>query len=213
MCTRYLITLTLLLCLALSNAFAHSDKSESKRDEYKSKERVEIKTSYGNIIVEVYPNKAPVTASNFLRLVDRGVYNNASFYRVVRKDNQPQDNVKIEVIQGGLGRDYDDEHPDRKTQLTPIIHETTALTGLKHQDGTLSMARNSPGSASSEFFICINKQPALDYKGKRNPDGKGFAAFGKVIKGMKVVKTIQALNDTRQYLDKPVKILSMKRIK
>ena len=73
MCTRYLITLTLLLCLALSNAFAHSDKSESKRDEYKSKERVEIKTSYGNIIVEVYPNKAPVTASNFLRLVDRGV--------------------------------------------------------------------------------------------------------------------------------------------
>lgn len=211
--TRYLITLTLLLCLTLPNTFALFDKSESTRDEYKSKERVEIKTSYGNIIVEVYPNKAPVTASNFLRLVDRGIYTNASFYRVVRKDNQPQDNVKIEVIQGGLGRDYDDELPDRKTQLTPIIHETTALTGLKHLDGTLSMARNSPGSASSEFFICINKQPALDYKGKRNPDGEGFAAFGKVIKGMKVVKTIQALNDTRQYLDKPVKIFSMKRIK
>ncbi len=211
--TIYLLSLSFLFLLALPNASAHSDNSDSKRGNYKSKEQVEIKTSYGNIIVEVYPNKAPVTASNFLRLVDRGVYTNASFYRVVRKDNQPQDNIKIEVIQGGLGKDYDDEHPDRKTQLTPIIHETTALTGLKHQNGTLSMARNSPGSASSEFFICINKQPALDYKGKRNPDGKGFAAFGKVIKGMKVVKTIHTLGDNRQYLDNPVKILSIKRIK
>jgi len=86
--------------------------------------------------------------------------------------------------------------------LEPIIHETTDITGIKHLDGTLSMARDKPGSASSEFFICINNQPELDFGGKRNPDGQGFAAFGKVVKGIDIVRKIQKLDNTGQMLDR-----------
>jgi peptidyl-prolyl cis-trans isomerase A (cyclophilin A) len=94
--------------------------------------------------------------------------------------------------------------------LPPIVHETTEQSGILHKDGTISMARNEPGTASSEFFICIGAQPSLDFGGKRNPDGQGFAAFGKVIKGMDVVRKIQKLPETNQYLDKRVKILKVR---
>ncbi len=161
--------------------------------------KVLIKTDLGDIEVEVYPDKAPVTALNFLSLVEKGVYTNAMFYRVVRPDNQPQSKVQIEVIQGGL---FDD---DLIENYVPIEHETTDLTGIKHTEGVISMARMEPGTASTEFFICIGDQPALDFDGDRNPDGQGFAAFGKVIRGMEVVRSIQALPDNGQYL--PEKVL------
>jgi len=74
------------------------------------------------------------------------------------------------------------------------------------------MARDTPDSATSSFFICIGNQPELDFTGKRNPDGQGFAAFGQVTKGMKVVRKIQAGENKGQYLIRPVKILSVKRI-
>lgn len=147
--------------------------------------RVRMETEMGNITVEVYPDKAPVTATNFLKYVDEKRYDGASFYRVVRMDNQPNNVVKIEVIQGGLDSTL------KERRLPAITHETTDKIGLKHLDGTISMARSNPGTASSEFFFCINDQPELDFGGKRNPDGQGFAAFGKVIKGMKVVRQIQ----------------------
>ena len=147
--------------------------------------RVRMETEMGNIIVEVYPDKAPITATNFLKYVDEKRYDGASFYRVVRMDNQPNNNVKIEVIQGGLDSTL------KERRLPAIAHETTDKIGLKHLDGTISMARSNPGTASSEFFFCINDQPELDFGGKRNPDGQGFAAFGKVVKGMKVVRQIQ----------------------
>ena len=118
-------------------------------------------------------------------------------------DNQSQSKVKIEVIQGGL---FEDELLET---IPPIIHETTELTGILHTDGVISMARMGPGTASTEFFICIGDQPSLDYAGDRNPDGQGFATFGKVIKGMEVVRTIQALPDDGQYLVEKVSILSM----
>jgi len=159
-----------------------------------------IRTDMGDLSVELYPGKAPVTVSNFLSHVENGDYTNSVFYRVVRMDNQSQGKVKIEVIQGGL---FDDEVLDT---ISPIIHETTKETGILHSDGVISMARNQPGSASTEFFICIGDQPSLDYGGDRNPDLQGFAAFGKVIDGMDVARAIQALPDEGQYLKKQVRI-------
>jgi peptidyl-prolyl cis-trans isomerase A (cyclophilin A) len=144
-----------------------------------------MKTSAGDVVIELYPESAPLSVSNFLRYVDGGYYENSQFYRVVRLDNQAQNSIKIEVIQGGLG--MADEHPG----FEPIAHEPTQLSGIRHTDGVISMARLEPGSAASEFFICINDQPELDFGGGRNPDGKGFAAFGKVIAGMDVIHAIQ----------------------
>ncbi|GHF22328.1 peptidyl-prolyl cis-trans isomerase [Kordiimonas sediminis] len=146
---------------------------------------IKMETSYGPVSIELYPEKAPITVANFLKYVDTGKYNNGSFYRVVRMDNQAQNNIKIEVIQGGMG-----DVPEHE-RFADIPHETTEVTGLKHEDGTISMARLDPGTASSEFFICVGDQPHLDFGGERNPDGYGFAAFGKVVSGMDVVRKIQ----------------------
>lgn len=156
--------------------------------------QVKIETQMGNITVEVDTVKAPVTALNFLNHVKEGTFNNGLFYRVVRMDNQPNNDVKIEVIQGGVFTEV------RFEKIPPIIHETTGQTGIKHLDGTISMARMEPGSASTEFFICVGDQPELDFGGKRNPDGQGFAAFGQVVEGMDVVRKIQQLQDKEQTL-------------
>jgi len=116
---------------------------------------VTISTEIGEIEIEIFEEEAPVTATNFLEYIKKGMFRKASFYRVVNMENQPDNDIKIEVIQGGLG--WDDSVPG----LKPIKHETTDITGIKHLNGTLSMARDKPGSASSEFFICINNQPEI----------------------------------------------------
>ena len=149
---------------------------------------VVMSTSAGAVVIELYPDAAPVTVANFLEHVDAGHYRNSFIYRVVRMDNQAQNNIRIEVIQGGLGDAEEDFAFD------PIAHETTESTGILHTDGVISMARLEPGSATSEFFICVNDQPDLDFGGQRNPDGQGFAAFGKIVKGMNVVREIQNMN-------------------
>lgn len=181
-----------------------------------SKPKVSMQTELGEIQLVLYPKKAPLTVANFLRYVDEGRWGStnlygaeaANFYRVVRLDNQPNNAVKIEVIQGGLRAE---PHPYR---LAPIaVHETTAQSGIKHLNGTISMARAAVGTAASEFFICINDQPSLDFGGNRNPDGQGFAAFGRVVRGMEVVRAIQQQSDKSQYLEKPIKITSVKRVK
>ena len=146
---------------------------------------VKMQTSAGDVVIELYPESAPLSVANFLRYVDAGYYTNSQFYRVVRLDNQAQNKIKIEVIQGGLGA------ATEVSPFEPIAHEPTNASGLRHTDGVISMARSEPGSAASEFFICINDQPELDFGGTRNPDGQGFAAFGKVIAGMDVVRAIQ----------------------
>lgn len=159
---------------------------------------VVIETALGPVTVEIDTVRAPITATNFLRYVDEARFDSAAFYRVVRMDNQPRDSVRIEVIQGGLG--------DRSERLglAPIPHETTAVTGLRHADGTISMARMTPGTSSSEIFICVGAQPDLDFGGRRNPDGQGFAAFGQVVSGMDVVRAIQAGAVDGQRLLEPV---------
>lgn len=166
-----------------------------------------MKTELGPIVMELYPDKAPITCQNFLRYIKNDKFDGLGFYRVVRMDNQPNSEIKIEVIQGGLGPD---EYP---FQYPVITHETTEATGILHKDGVLSMARMEPGTASSEFFICVGDQPSLDFGGMRNPDGQGFAAFGKVIQGMDVVRQIQGLPDTSQMLLERVKIQSVKVLK
>lgn len=169
--------------------------------------RVLIKTDLGDITVDIYEKDAPITAANFLKYVDNNLFDGATFYRVVTMDNQPNNDVKIEVIQGGLG------FGESEKRFPPIAHETTEKTGIKHKNGVISMARNKPGSASSEIFICINDQPELDFGGKRNPDRQGFAAFGKVIEGMDVVRKIQQQPAEGQMLNPKIKIYSITRIK
>jgi peptidyl-prolyl cis-trans isomerase A (cyclophilin A) len=172
-----------------------------------SNPRVLIKTELGDVTVEIFEKKAPVTASNFLKYVDEGRFKGACFYRVVRMDNQPNSEIKIEVIQGGL------RFTHKEKILSPIEHETTRKTGILHLDGTISMARSKPGSAASEFFICIGDQPELDFGGMRNPDGQGFAAFGKVVAGMDIVKRIHQLPTDEQMLVSRVAIHDVARLR
>lgn len=165
-----------------------------------------IETSLGSIEIELYAEKAPVTVTNFLKYVDAGLYENSSFYRVCTPENEAEREVKIEVIQGGI--------TDRSKALEAIQLETTDQTGIVHEDGTLSMARTGqPHTATSHFFICIGPQPELNFEGKRSADGLGFAAFGKVIRGMDIVKKIQQGENSRQRLAEPVIILAIKRVR
>lgn len=163
----------------------------------------EIDTTEGKILIELYAEKAPLTVTNFLNYVDAGLYTDASFYRVTTPKNEIDRSIKIEVIQGGMKEDKN---------FDPIKIETTNETGILHKEGTISMARSKPNTATNNFFICINDQPELDYGGKRNPDGFGFAAFGKVIKGMNIVRKIQAGENKNQMLLKPIIIKSIKRV-
>ena len=172
--------------------------------------RVRIVTDSGAITVELAPDKAPVTVANFLRYVDDKRYDGGSFYRAVTLQNQlPADKQpQIEVIQGGIDADSSKRFP-------PITHETNDRSGIHHTDGVISMARGAPGSATSEFFFVINNQPALDFGGKRNPDGQGFAAFGRVIDGMNVVRLIQKMpsaNAPPQRMVTTVRIQQVRRV-
>ncbi len=168
--------------------------------------KVVLRTTLGDIVIEV-DDRAPKTAANFLRYVDAGHYDGGRFHRTVRLDNQPGKDVLIEVVQAGV-------NPNPMlagSRSGPIALERTKDTGLKHLDGTVSMARDGPDSATSDFFICIGDQPELDFGGKRNPDGQGFAAFGRVVSGMDVVRRIQGAPADGQALTPPVPIRSAAR--
>ena len=192
--------------LSCNNAVDKSDQQEETVIEEEVSENLfVIKTELGDITFEIYPDKAPITVKNFLRYVDQGNFEGATFYRVVRMDNQPNDSIRIEVIQGNF--------ISNDLSFAPIEHETTNNIGLLHKDGTLSMARRDPGSASAAFFICVNDQPELDFGGKRNPDGQGFATFGQVIEGMDVVRKIQSGETDAQTLKKPIAINSFNKVK
>jgi peptidyl-prolyl cis-trans isomerase A (cyclophilin A) len=168
--------------------------------------RVLIQTSRGDILVEVDTAHAPATAANFLRYVDGGFYDGGRFHRAVRAGNQPGDAVQIGVVQAGIS-------PGRvRDSFPPIPLERTSVTGLRHLDGTVSMARDGPDTATSDFFICIGEQPALNYGGRRNADGQGFAAFGRVVKGQAVVRRIQLAPADGQHLTPPILIRSARRL-
>ena len=162
--------------------------------------RVVVETEKGVFELEVDVGRAPVTAGNFLRYLDGGHYDGGTFFRTVHAENQPNDSIRIAVIQGG--RD-----PDAEADPFPAIAlERTSETGLVHVDGAVSMGRTGPDTATHSFFICIGDQPSLDFGGMRNPDGQGFAAFGRVVEGMDVVRAIHAAPYEAQRLTPPVRI-------
>lgn len=164
-----------------------------------------LKTEMGEIEVEIEVRRAPITASNFLKYVDGKYYDGGQFHRTVKPNNQPNNKILIEVVQASMNSErVADKFP-------PIKLERTNQTGLRHRDGTISMARARPDTATSDFFIAIGNQPSLDYGGLRNPDGQGAAAFGRVVKGMDVVRKIQAAPAEGQKLTPPIKILQIRR--
>jgi len=172
------------------------------------KPRVVIQTDQGAIVVELEAEKAPITSANFLRYVDAHKYDGGTFYRASRTKG-----VKgAGSIQGGP--------PVRVRRFAPIAHESTRMTGLRHKAGTISLARNAPGSATADFFICTSPSPYLDAHPGAPGDNQGFAAFGTVVEGMAVVKKILAQRSDGpapfpamkgQMLSPPVQILGMKR--
>ena len=168
-----------------------------------------IETNFGDIEVELYPGKAPKSVAAFLSYVDSGFYKNSSFYRVLKEENQPSASFKSELIQGGIWQ----TNYKKGISLPGIPHESTNKTGILHKDGTISLARTTPGTAGSEFFICVGDQPAYDFNGDANPDRQGFAAFGKVFKGMDIVRKIHQQPDNEESFYPPVGISDIKRVK
>jgi len=194
----------MLFCLLLSfaNAYALAQTQSGT-----GPVRVLIQTELGDITVEVDLARAPVTAENFLKYADAGQYDGGRFHRTVKlnPDNQPNNQIKIEVIQAGVNADK------AKEGFPAIKLERTSETKLKHKDGVISMARTDPDTATSDFFICIGDQPELDFGGKRNADGQGFAAFGRVVRGMDVARKIHQSPVEAQRLTPPIKILRVLR--
>ena len=178
----------------------------------KKTEQVLLQTEMGDIVIEVYKDKAPISSADFLYYVDEGLYDGQGFYRVVRPETDPRQ-MNMQLIQGG--------RLDMEMVTAPIDHETTEQTGLTHGDGAVSIARDAPGTGSAAFFfITIGDNKFLDYGGSRNKDGQGYAVFGQVVKGMDVVRAIQMLDTGRpsedpatqgQFLTKPVIIKKAKR--
>ncbi len=190
-------TIAFLLLLALRSSTA----AKAAPGPAPAAARVLLETAAGEIEILVDVAHAPVTARNFLRYVEDGAYDGGLFHRTVTPENQPDKKVKIDVIQAGVP-------PAReKLDRPPIPLERTRDTGLSHVDGAVSMARDSPDSATSDFFICVGPQPSLDFGGARNPDGQGFAAFGRVVRGMDVVRRIWRSPAKGQALEPPVEIL------
>lgn len=170
--------------------------------------RICISTELGDIYAELYPDQAPITVVNFLRYVDGGYYTNGKFWRTctLNPDNQPNNEIKIEVIQATICAEKE------SAKFDPIPLERTTVTSLRHLDGVISMARFAPDSAHTDFFICIHDQPSLDFGGMRNPDGQGFAAFGRVTSGMAVVQVINKSPLKAQTLTPPITIQKITRM-
>lgn len=189
-------------------------------------ETVLFTTELGTITLEIDTVSAPVSATHFLKHVNGGHYDGASFYRVVRPDNEYNPRAPIEVIQGGLfgevfGDVDGDELDDVPVPFDAIPHETTQHTGLSNLRGTIAWARGAPGSARSEFFINVTDNGVLDTgPTERNPDGAGYAVFGQVVDGMDVVEVIQSgatvgeqgSDMANQVLDAPVVIRRAERV-
>ncbi|MDR0793288.1 MAG: peptidylprolyl isomerase [Chitinophagaceae bacterium] len=166
-----------------------------------------IQTKQGDIEVELFPKQSPKTVAAYLSYVDSGFYEKTCFYRILSDENQPSNAAKAELIQGGL---WKTKYQKAET-LAGIPHESTQQTGIKHTNGTISLARDKPGTANSEFFICVGDQPGFDFGGDNNPDKLGYAAFGRVVKGMNVVRMIYNQPEDNQSFTPPVPIYNIVR--
>ena len=163
--------------------------------------RVQIETALGDIELELFERQAPASAGYFLADVRAGLYDGSSFFRIVTLANQRAvaRDRRIAVVQGGLRHGRED--------LPQVIaHETTAMTGLRHRKGTVSLARFAPGAVYHSFFICLRDEPVLDFAGARHPDGQGFAAFGRVAAGFDAVQRIYARAEAAESLKNEIAI-------
>jgi peptidyl-prolyl cis-trans isomerase A (cyclophilin A) len=173
---------------------------------------VRFETALGAIDLAIDVKRAPISAANFLKYVDGRFYDGGTINRAVRADNTVRHDVKIEVIQ------FQIDSARRRDQFAPIPLERTSVTGLRHGDGAVSMARSGPDTARASFFIVIGNQPELDYGGKRNPDGQGFAVVGRVVGGQDVVRAIhrsptgQRGSYGTETLEPPIKVVKALRI-
>jgi peptidyl-prolyl cis-trans isomerase A (cyclophilin A) len=158
---------------------------------------VKIISNYGDITIELYDKKAPITVASFLKNIENGLYNNTSFYRVLKNEDL-NESSNYGLIQAGIW--------PKKDSVNLLVHEPTNITGLSHESGTISMASNGAGTASTEFFICIGSQKMYDANGGGTADNKGLAAFGKVISGMDVVRKIQAQKTVGENFLEKIKI-------
>jgi peptidyl-prolyl cis-trans isomerase A (cyclophilin A) len=173
--------------------------------------RVAMQTTEGLILLELEKERAPITTANFLKYVDQKRWDGVTFYRATTIAKEPL----LGLIQGGARN-------DPKRLLPPIAHEPTSKTGLSNSDGAISMARGKPGSANADFFIIIGDMSSLNADPKAAGDNLGFAAFGRVVEGMDIVRRILAAPTSPtlgagimkgQMLAKPVKVVSARRVK
>ena len=165
-----------------------------------------IKTNFGNIEAELFPDKAPKSVAAFLSYIDSGFYKNSSFYRVLLAETMSDNNTGL--IQGGIW----ESNSKKLGELPGIKHESTKQTGLSHTSGTLSLARLAAGTANSEFFICIGDQTEYDSSKVLSSDGLGYAAFGRVVSGMDIVRKIQNQPSKGQAFTKAIVILNIDRL-
>ena len=196
----------ILSCLVFVGCFCFSCHEKKAYKE----PTVKIETNYGDIIVELYPAKAPKTVAAFLSYIDSGYYKGSSFYRVLKSEDQPSSSFKSNLIQGGIWQTQN----KMQVGLPGIILETTKETALQHKDGTISLARLGPNTGSTEFFILIGSDVGkhYDYGGDANSDGQGFAAFGQVIEGMDIVKQIHSQPDDETNFTPPIVINNIVRL-
>lgn len=192
------LTVPLVLSVLLTPSACHPAHSPDKP-------HVVIQTQAGDIEVELYPLQAPKSVAAFLSYVDSGFYQKSSFYRVLNDDNQPTGTDPSKLVQGGIWR----SNHARAVSVPGVPHETTKQTHILHTDGVISLARQEPGTATTEFFICIGDQPGFDYAGRNNPDRQGYASFGKVVKGIDVVKAIYAMPENEQSFTPQVRITNI----
>ena len=170
--------------------------------------KVTLTTAQGPVVLELEKSRAPLTTANFLRYVDQKKLDGATFYRAAKAPNVPD----YGLVQFGTKNEL-------KRTLPPVAHEPTSQTGLSHKSGTISLARAAPGTGAGDFFILVGDTPSLDAQAGGDP---GFAAFGRVVEGMDVVKTILAAPTDPdegegvmkgQFLARPIAILSARRSK
>jgi peptidyl-prolyl cis-trans isomerase A (cyclophilin A) len=192
---RYFYLTVAIFCLSIS----------CSRIKFKNP-HVQILTRYGNIEVELFLGNAPKSVAAFLSYVDSGYYKNSSFYRALNEDNQPTGNAETAIIQGGI---WETKHG---MKIPGIPHESTQQTKLTHGNGSISLARQEPGTANTEFFICIGDQKGFDFGGSNNPDGQGYAAFGQVVKGMDIIIQFYTQPTNGDRLQQPIEILNIVRL-
>lgn len=204
---RFLILLPALLTLVAAAPPPQNRPAPKAQAAYveRGTVRVRLVTSYGPIVVALDGKRAPKTVTNFLNYVDDGRLDDTEFYRATRRKSDP----KLGFVQGGIAQ-------DARRMLPPLTLESTDQTGIKHLDGTISMARGQAiDAANANFSIMVGPNPSLDAR----PGNRGYSAFGRVVQGMDVVKRILALptgggRDAMkgQMILKPVKIIRVERL-